>query len=166
MTETRRRTSGEPNIDIDITTLRLDQPGIRAALGELEAEIMERVWRRTAGETVTVREIWEELYPSRPVMYTTVMNTMTRLARKGLLSAEKAGQAFHYRATLDRDAFVDRFVGEALERLLVNFGGATRARLRRLHTQDPAFQERLAHLLEGLDARRAAADGPARGRIT
>lgn len=155
MAEIRRRTHGEPDVDISITTLHLDQPGLRAALGELEAEVMERVWRREAGVPVTVREVWQELYPSRPVMYTTVMNTMTRLARKGLLSAEKAGQAFLYRPTLDRDAFVDRVLGDALERLLVNFGGPGRSRLGRLQ-QDPALRERLARLLEDLDERRVA----------
>lgn len=144
----------DPSIDIDITTLRLDQPGIRAALGDLETEIMERVWARPEGGPATVREIWQELYPARPIMYTTVMNTMTRLARKGLLVAEKTGQAFIYRPTLGREAFVDRFVGGALERLLVNFGGATRAHLE--HVDDPALQERLGRLLGDIEARRAA----------
>jgi predicted transcriptional regulator len=142
---------------IDITTLRLDQPGIRAALGDLETEIMERVWQRPSDEPVTVRAIWEELYPARPIMYTTVMNTMTRLARKGLLVAEKAGKAFVYRRTLSREAFVDRFVGEALERLLVNFGGATRAHLEQV--SDPARQERLGRLLGDLEQRRTVEEG-------
>jgi predicted transcriptional regulator len=143
---------------VDISTLRLDQPGIRAALGDLEAEIMERVWQRPGSSPVTVREIWEELYPSRPVMYTTVMNTMTRLARKGLLEADKETHAFRYRPTLDREAFVDSFVAGALERLLVNFGGQTRAQLRRLQTRDRAVQERLVRLLEGLQQRRTGED--------
>ena len=140
--------------ELDITTLHLNQPGIRAALGDLEAEIMEAVWRRPVGTGVTVREIWDELYPKRSIMYTTVMNTMTRLGRKGLLTAERSGQAFVYRATLSRDAFVDHFVGEALDRLLMNFGGATRSRLSRVG--DAGRRERLVRLLEDLEARRAA----------
>lgn len=134
-----------PDSDIAFTTLRLDQPGIRAALGELEAEIMERVWQRQAGAAVTVREIWEQIYPQHPVMYTTVMNTMTRLAKKGLLAADRHERAFAYRAVLSRQAFVERFVGEALERLLVNFGGAALAHLQR--TLDPEQGTRLARLL-------------------
>src|SRR6266851_3991460 len=106
--------------DLDISVLHLDQPGVRAALGDLEAEIMEAVWRRPANTGVTVREIWDEIYPTRPIMYTTVMNTMTRLARKRLLQAERVGQAYVYRAALTREGFVDHFVGEALERLLTN----------------------------------------------
>lgn len=140
--------------ELDITTLHLDQPGIRAALGELETEIMEAIWQRPPDAGVTVREVWEALFPKRPIMYTTVMNTMTRLARKGLLSAERREPAFVYRAVLSRDAFVERFVGQALERLLVNFGGATLASLRRL--DDPALQTRLARVLADVERRRDA----------
>ncbi len=136
----------------DITTLRLDQPGIRAALGDLEAEIMDAVWRRPNGVWVTVREIWDELHPQRGIMYTTVMNTMTRLARKRLLVAERRGKAFAYRPALSREAFVDHFVGEAIEHLMLNFSGATRSRLRRV--TDPAQQERLMRLLQGIESER------------
>jgi len=80
-------TDQDPSIDLN--TLRLDQPGIRVALGDLESEIMERVWQlaQEGADTVTVRAVWQDLYATRPVMYTTVMNTMTRLAKKGLLGA-------------------------------------------------------------------------------
>ena len=139
--------------DLDISILHLDQPGVRAALGDLEAEIMEGVWRRPPGTGVTVREIWDEIYPKRAIMYTTVMNTMTRLGRKRLLHSERVGQAFVYRAALTREAFVDHFVGEALERLLTNFGGATRSRLGRVG--NAAQRERLVRLLEEFEARRA-----------
>src|SRR5437660_10303945 len=104
----------------DITTLRLDQPGIRAALGDLEAEIMDAVWRRPNGVWVTVREIWDELHPQRGIMYTTVMNTMTRLARKRLLVAEKRGKAFADRPALSLKHFVDHVVVEANEHLMHN----------------------------------------------
>ncbi len=137
----------------DITNLHLDRPGIRAALGDLEAEIMEVVWARPVGEGITVREVWDEIHPKRAIMYTTVMNTMTRLARKGLLAAEREERAYVYRATTSREDFVDRFVGGALERLLVNFGGATLAHLNRL--DDPTLQARLARLLEDIERRRS-----------
>lgn len=138
----------------DITTLRLDRPGVRAALGDLEAEIMEAVWQRPAGAGITVREIWEEIHQKRSLMYTTVMNTMSRLGRKGLLAAEHKEPAYVYRAVLTQDEFVDRFVGGAIERLLINFSGTTSAHLRRLN--DPALRTGLARLLEDIERRRAA----------
>lgn len=140
--------------DFEITNLRLDQPGTRAALGDLESDVMELVWQRPGSDGVTVREIWEDLYPTRPVMYTTIMNTMTRLARKGLLTAERKEPAYVYRATFSRDEFVERVVGGTLERLLVNFGGATLERLRQ--TRDPALLDRLARLLDDIEDRRNA----------
>ena len=134
--------------------VRLDRPGIRAALGDLEAEIMEAVWRRPPEEGVTVREVWDEIYPKRAIMYTTVMNTMARLARKGLLVAERKEPAYVYRAALSREVFIERFVGEMLERLLTNFSGATLVHLQRLG--DPSLQARLARLLENVERQRGA----------
>ena len=146
----------------DITVVRPDRPGIRKVLGDLEAEVMELIWSRLPEQGTTVRDVFETLYERRlqasaaerrRIAYTTVMNTMTRLAKKGLLAAEKGGQAFVYRATLGRQAFVDRFVGDALERLLLNFGGPTRTHLERI--DDPSVQERLGRLLDDIERRRA-----------
>jgi predicted transcriptional regulator len=137
----------------EITTLRLDRPGIRAALGDLEAEIMELIWSRSPDEGVTVREVFEALYPRRRIAYTTVMNTMARLARKGLLAAERREPAYVYRATLDREAFIHRFVGRVLERLLANFGGVATERLQEL--ADPKTRARLLRLTEEARRRRA-----------
>ena len=142
-----------PN-DPDFNVFRPDRPGIRKVLGDLEAEIMDAVWRRPNGVWVTVREIWDELHPQRLIMYTTVMNTMTRLARKRLLVAERRGKAFAYRPALSREAFVDHFVGEAIEHLMLNFSGVTRSRLRRV--TDPAQQERLLRLLQEIESERAS----------
>ncbi|MHB8620383.1 MAG: BlaI/MecI/CopY family transcriptional regulator [Chloroflexota bacterium] len=150
----RRKEQTNTVPQFDIITLRLDRSGLDAALGDLEADLMELVWSRPEGQAVTVREIWQDLYPSHPVMYTTVMNTMTRLARKGLLGAERKGIAFAYTPSLSRQAFIDRFVGSALERLLTNFGGATLDRLKQV--DDPEVQSRLAQLLEEVAQRRPA----------
>ncbi len=138
----------------EITTLHLDRPGIRAALGDLEAEVMELVWARPPRDAITVREVFERLYERRRIAYTTVMNTMARLARKGLLVAERREPAYLYRAALTREEFIDRFVGEALQKLLANFGGTTLAHLGKV--QDPAIQSRVARLLEDVLRRRKA----------
>jgi len=137
----------------DINRLHLDRPGVLAALGDLEANVMEAVWARAPGEGITVREVWDEIRPRRPIMYTTVMNTMTRLARKGLLTTERKGPAYRYQATMTREAFVDRFVAGALERLLLNFAGPTSAYVTQVH--DPAVQLRLERLLEDIRRQRS-----------
>lgn len=134
----------------DITSLCLDRAGIRAASGDLEAEIMEAVWRRPLDEGVTVREVWGEIHPKRAIMYTTV----TRLARKRLLVTERKGHAYEYKSTLGRDAFRNRFVAGALDRFLINFSGATPEHIRQM--DDPLIQWRITRLLEDIERRRGA----------
>ncbi len=62
-------------------------------LGILEREVMRLAWTRPE---VTVRDACERLGAS--VAYTTVMTTMDRLFKKGLLLRRKVGRAFVYRA--------------------------------------------------------------------
>ena len=143
--------------DPEITVFHPDRPGLRKVLGDLEAEIMEIVWARPVGEGITVREVFEPLYARRHSAYTTIMNTMTRLARKRLLRAEKHDQAYTYYPTSTRDEFVSRFVGHILENLLVGFTGATLDHLTSLPDQQAAA--RIHALADEIARRRAAEEG-------
>jgi predicted transcriptional regulator len=82
-------------------------------LGSLESELMERVWR--CGE-LSVRDVYEEL-KSR-LAYTTVMTTMDRLYKKGMLQRRKEGKAFLYVAALSeqeyREQLAHHFFGMVL----------------------------------------------------
>jgi predicted transcriptional regulator len=69
----------------------------RGSLGVLEREVMDAVW--TAGK-VTVRDT-QSLLPRR-VAYTTVMTTLDRLFKKGLVVRSRAGKAFVYCAAQTR----------------------------------------------------------------
>lgn len=138
----------------EITVYRPGRPGIRKVLGDLEAEIMEVVWARPVGSGATVRDVFEVLYERRHIAYTTIMNTMTRLAHKHLLQAEKDGQAFVYYPTLSEGEFVSRFVGRMLENLLVGFTGATLESVDAL--TDPEAAARARRLLDEIARRRAA----------
>ena len=75
--------------------------GVRQAqveqLGALESELMERIWAR--GET-SVRELCEEI--GSRLAYTTVMTTLDRLFKKGLLDRRALGRAFYYRAKISK----------------------------------------------------------------
>ena len=62
-------------------------------LGVLERDVMELAWSRPE---VSVRDACERL--GSAVAYTTVMTTMDRLFKKGLLLRRKVGRAFVYRA--------------------------------------------------------------------
>src|SRR5258708_37086779 len=147
----------------DINVFRPDRPGIRKVLGDLEAEIMELVWSRPEGSGTTVRDVFEILYERRlsderrRIAYTTVMNTMTRLAKKRLLRVEKRDQAYLYFPNLTQPEFVSRFVGRILEDLFVNFSGATREGLDALPDQQAAARART--LLDEIARRRAEEEG-------
>src|SRR5438105_14510982 len=141
----------------EISVFRPDRPGIRKVLGDLEAEIMELIWARPAGQGTTVREVFEVLYERRRVAYTTAMNTMTRLAKKRLLRVEKGDQAYIYYPSLTQQEFISRFVGRILEDLFVNFAGATREGLDALPDQQAAARART--LLDEIARRRAEEEG-------
>jgi predicted transcriptional regulator len=82
-------------------------------LGSLEERVMELVWR---GDALVVRDVVRGL--GGKLAYTTVMTTLDRLYKKGLLAREKEGHAFSYRAALSRDAYHRRLVEDAVGALL------------------------------------------------
>ena len=59
---------------------------LRARLGTLERQVIDIVW---TGDEVTVRDVHARL--DGRVAYTTVMTTLDRLFRKGLLARNQAG---------------------------------------------------------------------------
>lgn len=142
----------------DISIFRPDWPGIRKVLGDLEADIMEFIWARPSGQEVTVRDVFEALHERRRIAYTTVMTTMARLAKKHLLRAEKAGNAYIHHPNFTEQEFVSRFVGRVLENLLVGFTGATFAGMASLSDPEAAVQAR--RLLEEIARRRAGGEEP------
>jgi predicted transcriptional regulator len=85
---------------------------IEGRLGSLEREVLAIVWNR--GET-SVREACEQL--SCAVAYTTVMTTMDRLFRKGLLARRKEGRAFVYRATATKTELEGAVMNEIVHTL-------------------------------------------------
>src|SRR6266704_1560666 len=115
------------SLELDIPLFRPDRPGIRKVLGDLEADIMELMWERPAEAGTTVRDIFETLYQQRHLAYTTVMSTMTRLAKKKLLRVEKREPTYIYTPTVTKQEFISYLLSHMLENLLVSFSGPTLA---------------------------------------
>lgn len=82
-------------------------------LGSLEREVLRLVWER---EETCVRDACDAL--GNGVAYTTVMTTMDRLYKKGLLSRRKVGRAFVYQATVSRDQLQGAVAAELVQGLL------------------------------------------------
>jgi predicted transcriptional regulator len=89
-----------------------------APLGALETQVMDEVWRH--GGELRVRDV-HAAFQLR-LAYTTVMTTMDRLYKKGLLERRKEGRAFLYSARLNRQQFV-LHAGAGLIRGLVESEG-------------------------------------------
>ncbi|MEW6232146.1 MAG: BlaI/MecI/CopY family transcriptional regulator [Chloroflexota bacterium] len=131
---------------------RPQRSGIRKALGKLEAEIMELIWQRPVGEGISVRDIYEILHTRRSLAYTTVMTTMSRLAKKGLLSIEKVNQTYIYRALLTKKEFTDSLVGWLLDSLFLDLSGAALSYF--LSSADAADREELERILREVERQR------------
>ncbi len=83
------------------------------ALGDLEAQVMRRVWAR--GGAVTVRDILGDLQQQRPIAYTTVMTVMDNLRKKGWLSRRPDGRAYRYEPLVSGEEYSAGLMRQALE---------------------------------------------------
>jgi predicted transcriptional regulator len=86
---------------------------LRAGLGRLEREVMEVLWR---GADLAVREVQSRL--ERTVAYTTVMTTLDRLFKKGLVNRRLEGRAFVYTAAIAQHEIETRLTAGLVDELL------------------------------------------------
>ena len=70
---------------------------LASGLGRLERQVMDIVWQN---DRVRVQDVRSRL--GRPVAYTTVMTTLDRLFKKGLLQRVREGRAFVYHPAMSR----------------------------------------------------------------
>ncbi len=91
-------------------------------LGPLEAAIMDVVWDQG---TTTVSRVHRALRDTRDVAYTTIMTTMSRLAKKHLLQQDKSSTTYMYTPTLDREQFERYVIKDVLSGLLNDYGDVT-----------------------------------------
>jgi predicted transcriptional regulator len=95
-----------------------EKTGIKRPLGELEKLVMEIVWAQGA---VTSTEVHERLQQVREIAPTTVITTMDRLAKKGILQRRSEGRGYRYVAAVTREELGRRVVRKALEELLAEY---------------------------------------------
>ncbi|HSD65866.1 MAG TPA: BlaI/MecI/CopY family transcriptional regulator [Vicinamibacteria bacterium] len=113
-------------------------------LGPLEQQVMDHLW--DAGRALRVSEVHAAFGTS--FAYTTLMTTLDRLNKKGLLDRTRDGRAFRYVPRLSREALHRRWARHALELLLGR--GAQEARPV-LSTLVEAVGERDAAMLDDLE---------------
>ncbi len=83
------------------------------ALGKLERQVLDEVWRR--GE-VSVREVFVGF--EEKIAYTTLMTTLDRLFKKNLLERRKDGRAFLYAPAVSPEEFEHGIRQDVIDGLL------------------------------------------------
>src|SRR5438874_7515850 len=83
------------------------------ALGKLEREVLNEIWRR---DEVSVRDVY--LAFGESVAYTTLMTTLDRLFKKKLLTRRKDGRAFVYLPALSPDELEQGIREDVIDGLL------------------------------------------------
>jgi predicted transcriptional regulator len=123
-------------------------------LGPLEQQVLEALWER--GGEHTVRDL-RSAFPA--IAYTTLMTTLDRLFRKGVLHRRRVGRAFAYRARWSRHELAVVVAREAMDPLLPRDDNALRPVMScfvdLVETRDPALLDELEALVR---ARRSGSE--------
>ena len=128
--------------------IQLFRPFPAARLGPLEQRLLESLWLRGSS---TVRELLNEIEDGageRKIAYTTVMTTLDRLYKKGLLDRAAEGRAFRYWPRQTQQELETAAAGEAIQQLL----DANAASSLTLSYLVEALTERDSQLLDELQA--------------
>ena len=92
----------------------------RSGLGPLETKVLELLWNEP--HAVTVRHVQLAF---AGLAYTTLMTTLDRLYRKGLLLRRRRGRAFAYETRCSRDELLGELVSGHVADLLGASGAST-----------------------------------------
>lgn len=114
------------------------------ALGELQLDVLRVLWSR--GEASTA-EIVTELSAGRPLAHTTVATVLSRLARRGLVEAERDGRQLIYRACASERTVRRGMVAGLVRRLFGGDAGALVAHLVSEREMAPGDLSRVRALL-------------------
>jgi predicted transcriptional regulator len=117
--------------------------GLASVFGTLELRVLEALW--ALGREASVRDVLDT-FPG--AAYTTVMTTMERLSRKGVLARRKDGRAFLYQPISSREEMESSLVAHAIEPLLR--GGSAQPILSYFVNEVSRHDERLLDELERL----------------
>lgn len=130
------------------------KPSLSSFFGPLELRVLEALWAR--GEEGSVRDL---LIGFPGVAYTTLMTTLDRLHKKGVLARRRAGRAFRYVPVTTREGLEGSLAAETVDAIVASL--SSREAIRPLVTTFVDAVSRsdelaLDQLEEALRARRRA----------
>jgi len=136
---------------LKLQVLHPNNKDIRFALGDLEAAILQELWK--SPNALAVREFHERISRSRPIAVTTVATILERLYRKGVLSRKlvnEGGPHYLYSSRLSKDAFKHVVVNNVMGALLRGFNDVTVAYLAERMADKPEDHKILSKYLNRL----------------
>jgi predicted transcriptional regulator len=101
---------------------RRPRQAVESALGALERQVLERLW--TLCRETSVRDLLETF--GGALAYTTLMTTLDRLYKKGLLDRRREGRAFLYTARLSEEQLRRGVAADVIDSLLGDDPAAAR----------------------------------------
>src|SRR6266576_7116372 len=116
-------------------------------LHELEAEVMEEVWRQD--DETSVRTVMDALNrrTKKPRAYTTYMTIMSRLHGKGLLDRRREGKTDLYRPAYSREEYADLRAQAGVDSLVEQYGDVALGHFaRQMAELDPERRRQLQRL--------------------
>ena len=120
---------------------------IPPALHELEAEVMDEVWRHQ--DEVSVRAVMDALNAraKKPRAYTTYMTIMARLHSKGLLTRRREGRTDLYQPVNSREEYADLRAQAGVDSPVEQYGEVALSHFARQMAQlDPDRRRQLQRL--------------------
>jgi predicted transcriptional regulator len=120
-------------------------------LGRLETELMDRLWVRPE---ISVRDLHQEL--GGRLAYTTLMTTLDRLYKKGLLQRRKQGKAYFYSPVLSEREYQESLTHHFFGMVLNDRRNSGAVLLRFVEAVSDADQAMLDQLDEIVKAKRRA----------
>lgn len=138
-----RQQKSEPRLH---DTVRLSADGLAKVLGDLEARVMQVVWK--LGVPVPARAVHREVVRRHPVALLTVVTVLNKLVAKGLLTRAKQDDLLHYEARLSEEEFMTHASRRVVEGIL-SFGpeAVTASFVDVLAEQDPEQLAEMARLI-------------------
>ncbi|MEY4636711.1 MAG: hypothetical protein RJA55_2509 [Acidobacteriota bacterium] len=102
-------------------TARPPRTHFDTAFGPLESRVLDALWSR--GTAACVRDLQPAF---SGVAYTTLMTTLDRLFRKGVLRRDKIGRAFFYQPQVTRDELRSQLAGSTFAIMLPDDASSAR----------------------------------------
>lgn len=129
-------------------------PSRAAFFGPLELRVLEALWSRR--KEASVRDLLDGV-PG--IAYTTLMTTLDRLYKKGILARRRSGRAFLYAPAMSRESLESSLAAKTLDDLVASLSGPAALKpLLATFVEAVSRTDELAldHLEAALDARRRA----------